>query len=53
MGIGIDDHDADAGAFFLKVAHGDGDIVKDAESFTATLKGVVGSSGETDGNAFG
>lgn len=53
VGIGIDDHDADAGLFFLEVADGDGDVVENTESFAASFESVVGSAGEADGYAFG
>ena len=52
MGIGIDDHDFDAGLSFLEVADGDGDVVEDAVSLAVFAEGVVGSAGEADADAF-
>lgn len=52
VGIGIDDHDADAGSFFLQVTHGDGDVVKHAECLAAPFEGMVGAASEADGDTF-
>ena len=42
---GIDNHDADAGLLLLKIAHSDGDIIKDGEGFATSFKSMVSAAG--------
>lgn len=52
MGVSVDDHDADAWAFFLKVTHRNSDVIKDTECFAASFECMVGASCKTNGNTF-
>ena len=51
MDVEVNDRSTPQQSLALQQAHGDGDIVEDAESLAVIGKGVVRATGEVHGNA--